>query len=88
MYWQSPWQKVLEIVIRNLFWKAYQKEVFPRKVEIELDLNYFEQNQFLSNKLIRFCLDIGWETAELIEIKKKSLSLVLEKRVQKRCPSG
>lgn len=88
MYRLSPWQEVTEIVVRNLFFRVYQKEDFPRRIEIDLDFKHFERDKFLRSRLIGFCLGIGWETAELIEIEgKKSLSLVL-KRTQKRCPSG
>ena len=85
----SPWQKILKIVIRDLFRKAYQKKELPDEIEIEIGLEYFEQDYSLFIRTIDYCLDIGWGSAALKKKREeeKSIFLVL-KRVQKRCSSG
>ncbi|MFA5925697.1 MAG: hypothetical protein WC831_02080 [Parcubacteria group bacterium] len=87
MYWLSPWEKALDIVARNLFWKAYRKKDLPKKIEIEMELKIFEQDQSLFIRLIEFCQNIGWESAEFKKSEERSIFLVL-KRAQKRCSSG
>lgn len=91
MYELSPWQRMLKIVIRGLFRKAYQKKELPDKIEIEIGSEHFGQDQSLAGRITEFCLDIGWESARLEERKSgdnKGMFLVLKRRTQKRCPSG
>lgn len=84
----SPWQKILKTVIRDLFRKAYRKNELPDEIEIEIELDYFKQDHSLSDRIIDFCLGIGWGSAEFKKSEgEKSIFLVL-KRVQKRCPSS
>ena len=83
----SPWQRILKVVIRGLFRKAYQKKELPDKIEIEIGPEYFGQDQSLSDRITEFCLEIGWKSAELRKKNgEKNIFLVL-KRVQKRCSS-
>jgi hypothetical protein len=87
----SPWQMILKVVIRDLFRKAYRKKELPDKVEIEIDLEILGQDRSLQKKIIDYCLDIGWGAARLEERRlgdNKGMFLVLERRAQKRCPSG
>jgi len=87
----TRWQRVLRIVIRGLFKKAYQKDELPDRVEIEIVPGFFRQDRALQRRIIEFCLDVGWATARLEERESgddKNMFLVLERRAQKRCPSG
>ena len=83
------WSILREHITKTLFLGAYSKEVLPKRVKIEVNVNLFGAGCFPISKAIEYCLDIGWEKASWEEMDdNENMFLVLERRAQKRYSPG